>query len=40
MKRLLSFNRNIGTVDYQDPVTPETPYVVDDSSFIPKNVRA
>lgn len=35
MKRIKTFSHNIGDQEYKEPVTPTTPYVVDDSSFIP-----
>ena len=35
MKRIKGFDRQIGESEYELPVTPDTPYVIDDSSFVP-----
>lgn len=35
MKRLNTFNHEIGDTEYKLPKTPNTPYIVDDSNFIP-----
>ena len=33
--RISPFNHDIGDMEYKLPVTPDSEYIVDDSSFVP-----